>query len=625
MNYKLFILTSFIGISFFTSSCKDDFADINTNPSSITDANIPYLFAQGVMGFEPYGYLYWFYNSRYTTQWVQSFVSIDGYTDQFNIMGAAGGQGTQSLEVLKYAREIDQAIEELGETEGAKYLHIRAVLNPLIVYLALYDSDIYGAINFSEACMARYGGTLTPKYDTVEELYTEFLSMLDESLAAFANTSVTQTFPSNQDPIYKGDIAKWAKLTNSLKLKIAVRLLHQDKAQALRIAGEVAASDAGVLDGATDDFVFNKGINNYHFGDDVVAMGAAAKPVVDFLIKNKDPRVRFFYAKNLFNSKVVQAFFNAEADNPTGSAKLPAYILNNVNYTVVDGKKFFQSWKGLGEPWVRYYGLPTDMGAGTQASLYGDYFETLRWRIGPSGGEKDYTPYAIFNQEMVRGQMDYTVPTVPGGPVIQDLADNAWWGMYMTTAEVNLYFAEFKLLGANLPQDASVYFDKALRSSVEAYNRIAGLNKVPYYGTTYGYDDTEVVIDLKDGEIDAMLANVDYQLAGTDAEQLEKVYIQEYLHFMFHPTDQYVVVRRSGIPKVGSSLLAWNPIAPNTTIPRRFDVNPPSPTDLMYQITTDIYKQEGFTPGSNNNPSLLNSERLWQDMGAPNFGEGPNF
>ena len=63
-------------------------------------------------------------------------------------------------------------------------------------------------------------------------------------------------------------------------------------------------------------------------------------------------------------------------------------------------------------------------------------------------------------------------------------------------------------------------------------------------------------------------------------------------------------------------------VVPNNKIPRRFEVGAPSPTDLMYKILTDAYAAQGFTPGSNQDGALLNSERVWQDKGAPQFGSG---
>ena len=51
----------------------------------------------------------------------------------------------------------------------------------------------------------------------------------------------------------------------------------------------------------------------------------------------------------------------------------------------------------------------------------------------------------------------------------------------------------------------------------------------------------------------------------------------------------------------------------------------PNETDLMYDIKTASLKSQGFTGGQGITPSLLNTERVWQDKGAPNFGAGPNF
>src|SRR5574344_1562989 len=58
----------------FTSCDKDQFADINTNPSTISKGNIPYLFTQAVLNVEPSDDLRWFYDGRYTSNVVQAFV-----------------------------------------------------------------------------------------------------------------------------------------------------------------------------------------------------------------------------------------------------------------------------------------------------------------------------------------------------------------------------------------------------------------------------------------------------------------------------------------------------------------------------------------------------------------------
>lgn len=622
-KYKSILMSGLVGSLLVFSGCREDFADINSNPSDVTKAEPSYLFAQAVINFEPSGYTYWFYNAAMTYRWGQMGVPTSGFTSNYTVTTATGDQGGKYLDVLNYANDLKHVRSTMSAEESAKYANMAACLDVLTVYLGIFDSDMYGDRPFTEACMARYGGTLTPKYDKIEDLYTLWLKTLDESVTTLT-TSTNQTFPTTQDVAYNGNAAKWAKLANSLKLKIAVRLLAQNKAKALTIASEVANASCGVLDGKDDDFLFNKansvtsndGDKVYHWLNGFMESTASSQRVMNFMIKNQDPRVRFFYQKNQWNSKIVQAFFDA------GKA-LPAYILNNIEYTEANGKKTFVKWKGLGEPWVRYYGLPVEMEA-SYNSQNADYFDYSN-RFKLTNEHAAYLPYSMFQQEMIVGRYDFTLPTVPGDPVIQDTEDRPWYGMYMSTAEVNLYLAEFKLLGATLPNTAASYFNKALQTSVEEYDRLASLNKIPYYGTTYNYDPNEKTIDLKSGEVAAMMTNADYQLTGNKSSDLEKVYLQELLHFTLFPCDQFVTVRRSGFPKENSSLIKWENFSPkvqNNEIPRRFEVNSPSPTDLMYNILIDAYSSQGFTPGSNQNGALLNSERVWQDKGAPQFGSG---
>jgi len=64
---------------------------------------------------------------------------------------------------------------------------------------------------------------------------------------------------------------------------------------------------------------------------------------------------------------------------------------------------------------------------------------------------------------------------------------------------------------------------------------------------------------------------------------------------------------------------------PNTELPRRFYIAQPDPADKMRTIIETAMTQQGFTFTDGQRPELLNSERVWYDKGAPNFGEGPNY
>lgn len=623
MKRKSLIAVFALAATLFTG-CKDDFADINTNPAAVTKGNVVSLFTQGLQSFEPSGYLYWYYNAKNTHQWCQAFTPSGGFKSSFNAQGALGDQGEQVIRVMRYFREVNDLISKMDPKDAQKYTAIKSMFYPMMVYLGMFDSDMYGDMPYTEACMAKYTSPmmLTPKYDTMESLYDIWLKELNTALEGFKATG--QVPLGMQDFVYNGDVKKWAKFTNSLKLKIAVRLLNVNKTKALQIAEEAASNSAGLLTSMDDDFIYNRAISTtkngddpYHFGNSV-SSGVGSKPVVDLLVENRDPRVRFFYNKNDFNSRVVQGFFDA-------GKPLPAYIESNVEYTTdANGKKTFVAWKGAGEPWVRYYGLPTEYDARNK-SEYFDYFDSNRWKIKLNGKEKSYYPCASFQEELVRGRVEYTYPDVPGAAVAQDKVQQPWYGMFFSAAEVNLYLAELKLQGATLPGTAESYYSKGVEQSVKAYDKLAMLNKIPYYSTKY--DENEEVIALKAGEIETMMAKADYLLTGTAAEMLEKVYIQQYLHFMYQPDDQFMTVRRSGVPMKGSAILPWVDIAPegSTYIPRRFDITSPSPTDLMYNIKVEAAKRQGFTFGKNNEPNVLNAERVWIDKAAPNFGEGPKL
>lgn len=613
-------------LAFSTTSCSDDYQKLNQDPANVSKVDPKGLMAQAVLKFQPNDYLLWWYNVNYFTRWSQMGCPTGSYTDEFTAMAESGGQGEQYVATLRYRNEIRAYIEESGAEEMRGY---EAVCTVLSVYLGIFDSDMYGALPYTEACRYKYDGILTPKYDMVKDLYATWLSELDEAISIFQRSDIENN-PS-QDVAYAGDWSKWAKLANSLKLKIAVRLLAQDKNQALSIAKAVASSPVGYLDTMDDDFRFckatkaNNGDNNdyvYGTGNGLATPGLS-KNVADFMLGSLDPRIRFIYTKNSLNSTVIQGFIDAGTYD-----KLPDCIKDVV---VLDENGNFKAWGGLGEPWVRYQGLPVVLN-GNVDKAYAKYFNYgTDYNLTVDDATKTYYPFSTQTTEMKKGRTDFTVPTV-GKTVIQDTDDNPLYVMYMTAAEVNLYLAEFKALGADLPQSVEYYYNRGVRYSVQTYDKLASDNKIPYYGTTYGYDPNEVSIELKDGELDAMMATDNVKLTASD--QLEKIYLQELIHFSLMPDDQFVTARRSGYPKIGSTLLPFVKFdgIELTAIPRRFEIGSVSPTDKMKEMKEEAYKEQGFnTIGSNHSGSTfnrsgtaLNTERVWQDINAPQWGTPNN-
>ena len=614
-----------------TTSCREDFTDINKNPNQIVTADASMLFTKGIIDFEPSGYLMWYYNAPMMQLWSQLGTPTGGYTPNFAKTTAYGDQGSQYIKVLKYVREMNAMIENAGE-DGAKYKGYAAALDVLTAYLGILDTDLIGSVPFTEACMANYGGTLTPAYDSQESLYQLWEQQINAAISVFSNPTGLE-MKAAQDIAFGGDWNKWARFANSLKLRLAARYVNINKSKALSLAQEVASASCGYIDSMDQAMLFNKATatsdNNqdiiYHWSNGFLDGQAASINVMNFMVKNLDPRVRFAYRKNSYNSKVVQAFWDK-------GQEIPHYIQENIEFEEVGGKKVFKAWKGAGEPWVRYYGVPVEMNASNNAAQYGDWFDSPRFRVSDAEGNNltSYTPYSQFQQQMIIGRSyNFQLPKAPGEPVTQVIDPRPWYGLYMGGAEVNLYLAEFKLLGANLPKSAEEYLTKGMTLSVQEYDKLAGLNQIAYYGKTYDYDPFEVSIELKDGEIDTMLAQEDYKLTGNAALDLEKVYLQQIINFTLNPNEQFVTARRTGLPSFSSTLLPrvnYSDV-PVTNVPRRYDTGNPSQTDLMYQIYKDAYAAQGYsiTTAGSNETAPLNSERTWADKNNPQWGAGFNM
>ena len=611
-----------------TTSCREEFTDINKNPSQIVTGDAAMLYTKAILEFEPSGYLMWYYNAAMMQQWAQLATPTGGYTPNFAKTTAYGDQGSQYIKVLKYVRDMEALRETMGEG-GAKYAGYAACLDVMTAYLGIFDSDMIGYLPFTEACRAAYGGTLTPAYDSQESLYQLWEEQLNAAIATFSNPAGLEMV-SAQDLAYNGDWSKWAKFANTVKLRLAARYVNINKSKALSLAQEVASASCGYIDSMDDAMLFNKATattdNNqdiiYHWSNGFLDGQAASINVMNFMVDNLDPRVRFCYQKNGYNSKVVQAFWDK-------GQEIPHYIQENIEFTEEGGKKKFVAWKGAGEPWVRYYGIPVEMNAASNAGVYGDWFDSPRFRVSDKDGNNltSYTPYSMFQQQMIIGRnYNFKLPKAPGEPATQVTDPRTWYGLYLGGAEANLYLAEFKLLGANLPKSAQEYLNKGVTLSVQEYDKLANLNKIAYYGKTYDYDPFEVSIELKDGEIETLLAQDICKLTGDAALDLEKVYLQQIINFTLIPNEQFVTARRTGLPSFNSTLLPRvNYVEiPVTNIPRRYDTGNPSQTDLMYQIYKDAYAAQGYTitTAGSNETAPLNAERTWADKNNPQWGAG---
>lgn len=643
-KHQIFFVSLTLGLASIFSGCRDKFSDLNTDPGSIVGGEINYLFAEAVNQFDPQPYLEYYYNAPMKYQWAGMGLSTKGASEEILTLSLDGDQAKEYLKVLRVVRAMEHEMSKQNETMQETNKPYLAAARLLSIYLGLFATDMYGDIPYIEAGKGAYGETMTPKYDSVKDLYDLWLKQIDESIATL--TAQGATIKADQDVVYAGDVNKWARLANSIKLRIAVRLLNPNPTKAKEIAAEVEKAPCGYIDEVSQDFRFSKGKNRvsgddgyvkeriYHWSNDFIGC-AASKTVIDFMVNNKDPRVRFFYKKNKWNSKVIQGYYDA-------GLQIPDFIEKNVvSEKLPNGKKRFIKWGGLGEPWVRYYGMTEEWMAGDDhTGKYKWYFPDtyanadkelfLHNKKGES--PKGYTTYSTINQMMIIGRKYNAADQVSGATLPDDTytfntQDRPWYGMYLSAAEVNLYLAEFAML-RNDEVKAKKHYEKALALSVTSYDILARDNQVAYYSNVKGcfqYDKNEGAIDLKEGEIQTMMQSKQYAFTGTTAEKLEKIYIQELLNFTLYPNEVYVTSRRSGYPAFKSDLLPrknYTQISAND-IPRRFPTGAIDESDLMSPNKIEALKNQKLTPTSSGMyDKALANERLWQDTNAPTWGAG---
>ena len=616
MKNTYIILITFLFV--FGWGCdKDKFADLNSDPSKISEPQLSYSMTKAVEQMYNQDYLNWFYNNfDYIFPWSQLTTTGTGNGDLFVEMGERSEQNLFSG-LFNQTRDIQYRIDAMPEKEKAKYQALKAMTYPVQIHTAMNNTDNTGSLVYTEAALAPYTSPmlLTPILDSQETLFNVWLNELDEAIVGLSTADQFQIYA--QDVIFGGDYSKWAKFCNLLKLRIAARMVNTDRSRAISIVEEVVSSSVGYMDDLGDDFIYKRGVK-YYGTKDATQPGTAGKNVIDFLVTNKDPRVRCIFDKNDFNAEVVQAFLE------NGKA-LPPYVEQYVNVDI-DGN--FSGWKAPGEPWVRYHGVPVAPDARLN-SANDIYFNQgilykLNIKVGEDDFEKTYAATSAYSEKITSTKIDYTYPTKPGGRLLQ-LKDNypSYNVILGSSAETNLYFAEFKLLGANLPNSAQEYLNKGVELSVERMDMIAEHNQLPYYSKDVVYgDDVDASTKLKSDEIATLLSQ---PVCDLSTDGLEKVYIQQYLNFALAPSDLWTLVRRSGIPKKNSSYFAWEDfLASNTelTVPRRFKLDTPLESNINYGNILKAIQDQNFSTGTND-PNVLNTERLWFDINNPNYGEGP--
>jgi len=223
------------GLLMLTGACTKDFVKTNTNPASFTnpepEAVLSGVFKNTIDRFEL---------TNIRTFWEYSHL-IEPGGQRYNV-GDDGTWTTLYINVLGNTRQLKKLYD--GNTS---YTNRMAITDIWECYVYSYLVGTYGPIPYSHA-----GETTSQdvEYDDENTIYTSLLSRLKADAAAI---KVTGGDKYTTDPIYGGDMSKWIKFANSLRLRIALSVQINLPDLAASNAKELMSSEATLLSSEADD------------------------------------------------------------------------------------------------------------------------------------------------------------------------------------------------------------------------------------------------------------------------------------------------------------------------------------------------------------------------------------
>jgi hypothetical protein len=333
-----------VAVFFVFCGCSDeDYGDKYANPSTISDATCDKLMT-GAFRHS----IGWTNPSHDGFNWGQRigvFAQTFGTPNQspylFDSYGTRpDGRWDNFYSSLINLRAMENLYSKMSDAEKLDN-NIFMWITQIFIYQQLTELlGVWGDVPYIEASTLLLTGNIkesSPKYDTEEELYNlmiDDLITLSDNLKTAEVPVATAAKLKNQDYINDGDILKWRKFTNSLILRLGIRLSSQGQ---LVEKGKSAVS--AILGNATayplpednSDMIayFSRGTDALRFedlgkGDESRILGWAAHAHVSRMVNDNDPRLEVVYDPVTGTDKYIGFDFSkpySEGDNMTSTVK----------------------------------------------------------------------------------------------------------------------------------------------------------------------------------------------------------------------------------------------------------------------------------------------------------------
>jgi len=249
---NILYLIVLIGTGLMVNSCTDDFDEINTSPISLTADKL----GPSSLGLVAAGS---FYRSSYLDRGAfQTTKSLfaDLYANYFattapnfdsdrHFMVGGWLNGAWSTFTNNHFVQV-KLWQDFAEEAG---LDLEAAMAKVWkVYSWQRATDFWGPLPY-----ASFGnGESSVPFSPQDEIYKDFVKTLDEALTVLnANAGGMSAVLGSNDKMYGGDVDKWIKFANTVKLRVAMRMRYVEPGLAQSTAESAVAG--GVIEAAEDN------------------------------------------------------------------------------------------------------------------------------------------------------------------------------------------------------------------------------------------------------------------------------------------------------------------------------------------------------------------------------------
>lgn len=194
------------------TGCDNNFEDINTNPN-VPIAVTPDLLLSGVIRNTV--------NNQVNEAWgignivVQHTAKIQFVNEDRYLWNEQNGLWNTVYNNLRNLENIIRIAENATPKQN-NYLGVALIMKSWMYSLV---TDAYGDVPYSEATKAKEG-IFQPKYDTQESIYTGILADLKRANEILGTSAESV----GGDLIFNGNINRWKRLANSLRLRYLMRI-----------------------------------------------------------------------------------------------------------------------------------------------------------------------------------------------------------------------------------------------------------------------------------------------------------------------------------------------------------------------------------------------------------------